>query len=369
MKDVATKRGVVHISDDVDGVDLDERGFVRSLKLRNHGEHKVELVIDCTGFRGLLTQQTLGEPFEPYEDYLLNDRAAVMQIPHEDPKVIETATRSTALSSGWVFRIPLYSRIGTGYIFSSKFISDDQACDELVKLYGAQAKGATPRIIRMRTGRVRNSWVKNCIALGLSSGFIEPLEATAIFMTDLAVRWLYHYLPTSDFEPALAAAYNAKVSTLFEEVRDFVQAHYYLNNRKDTPYWIAAREGIKLTPSLERYLSIWQTTMPQELDLNSSYLFGNNVYALLLIAKGFYRGKQLANAPYLNPAVWKQYLRVVWDAKRKHLDDLPSHYDLLNSIRDGKVEVPRQRKAPAIPFEDTAVNLPRPSLGDIRFRR
>ena len=191
LKDVATSRGVKHILDDVDAVNLDERGFVKSLNLRRQGEHAIDLVIDCTGFRGSILQQALGEPFEPYGDYLLNDRAAVVQIPHKDPNVIAPTTRATGFSAGWNFNIPLTTRVGTGYIFSSRFISDDEAIEELLAFYGDQAKGHEPRIIPIRTGRVHNAWVKNCVALGLASGFIEPLEATAIFMSDLGARWLH----------------------------------------------------------------------------------------------------------------------------------------------------------------------------------
>ncbi|HXZ68492.1 MAG TPA: tryptophan 7-halogenase, partial [Alphaproteobacteria bacterium] len=111
LKDVATKRGVVHILDDVDRIEQDERGFISKLHLRERGEHKVEFVIDCTGFRGVIAQQTLGESFLSYDKYLLNDRAAVIQVPHENPKIIEPATRSTALSAGWNFRIPMKNRL------------------------------------------------------------------------------------------------------------------------------------------------------------------------------------------------------------------------------------------------------------------
>ncbi|MEM7191856.1 MAG: tryptophan halogenase family protein, partial [Pseudomonadota bacterium] len=266
LKDVATKRGVNHILDDVDEVNLDERGFVKSLSLRERGEHNVDLVIDCTGFRGSILQQALGVPFEPYGAHLLNDRAAVMQMPHKDPAVIAPTTLATAFSSGWNFNIPLTTRVGTGYIFSSKFISDDDAKAELLAYYGDQAKDCEPRIIPMRTGRVRNAWVKNCVALGLSGGFIEPLEATAIFMTDLGVRWLANYLPSQDFEPELASAYNRHIHQVYEEVRDFVQLHYHLNNRQDTDYWKAAREDLVLSDRLQENLKVWQHATPEDLD-------------------------------------------------------------------------------------------------------
>ena len=331
LKDVATGRGVKHILDDVDEVNLDERRFVKSLSLRRQGEHAVDLVIDCTGFRGSILQQALGEPFEPYCDHLLNDRAAVLQMPHKDPSVIAPTTLATGFSAGWNFNIPLTTRVGTGYIFSSKFISDDDAKEELLTYYGDQAKGCEPRIIPMRTGRVRNAWFKNCVALGLSGGFIEPLEATAIFMTDLGVRWLTNYLPTQDFEPELAAAYNRHVRQVYEEVRDFVQLHYHLNNRQDTDYWKAAREEMILSDRLQENLKVWQHTAPEDLDLGSTFLFSSPVYTLLLIAKGFYKDRRLSRAPSLSRTAYERYRTSARKERPDQLAGLISHAEFLKT--------------------------------------
>ncbi|MFD0987946.1 tryptophan halogenase family protein [Methyloligella solikamskensis] len=331
LKDVATDRGVNHILDDVDEVNLDERGFVKSLSLREHGEHPVDLVVDCTGFRGSILQQALGEPYESYSDHLLNDRAAVVQIPHEDERIMAPTTRATGFKAGWNFNIPLTTRVGTGYIYSSKFLSDDEAVDELLEFYGDQAKGYEPRIIPMRTGRVRNAWVKNCVALGLSCGFIEPLEATAIFMTDLGARWLHHYLPTQDFEPELAAAYNRQVSQVYEEVRDFVQAHYHLNNRQDSEYWRVAREEMKLSDRLQENLKVWEHTTPEMMDLGTSYLFSAPVYTLLLIAKGFYKNRDLAKAQSLSRMAYERYRSEARKARPNQLEGLVSQAEFLKT--------------------------------------
>ena len=329
LKDVATSRGVKHVLDDVDAVNLDERGFVKSLTLRRQGEHAIDLVIDCTGFRGSILQQALGEPFEPYGDYLLNDRAAVVQIPNKDPRVIAPTTRATGLSAGWNFQIPLTTRLGTGYVFSSQFISDEKAIEELLAFCGERAKGLEPRIIPIRTGRVRNAWVKNCVALGLSSGFIEPLEATAIFMSDLGARWLQHYLPTQDFEPELAAAYNRQIRRVYEEVRDFIQLHYHLNNRHDTEYWRAARDGVKLSERLQENLKVWRHTTPEDVDLESAFLFGGPVYTLLLIAKGFYKDARLAKASSLNRAAYDKYRSSARNARPGQLAGLIGQAEFL----------------------------------------
>jgi Tryptophan halogenase len=347
LRDVATSRGVKHILDDVDEINLDERGFVKSLSLRREGEHNVELVIDCTGFRGAILQKALGEPFEPYGDYLLNDRAAVVQIPHKDPNVIAPTTRATGFKAGWNFNIPLTTRVGTGYIFSSKFLSDDEAMDELLAFYGDQAKGCEPRIIPIRTGRVRKAWVKNCVALGLSGGFIEPLEATAIFMTDLGVRWLQHYLPTQDFEPELADAYNRQVSRVYEEVRDFIQAHYHLNNRQDSEYWRTAREGMMLSDRLQENLKVWRRATPEALDLDSTYLFSSPVYALLLIAKGFYKDAHLAKAPFLSRSAYEKYRAAERKERPDQIAGLIGHAEFLKT--GGKAAGPVTSPPPLMP--------------------
>jgi flavin-dependent dehydrogenase len=361
LRDIATKRGVKHILDDVDAVNLDERGFVKSLSLRREGEHAIELVIDCTGFRGTILQKTLGEPYEPYSDYLLNDRAAVVQIPHKDPNVMAPTTRATGFSAGWNFNIPLTTRVGTGYVFSSQFISEDKAVEELLSFYGDQAKGCEPRVIPMRTGRVRNAWVKNCIALGLSSGFIEPLEATAIFMSDLGARWLRRYLPTRDFEPELAAAYNRQIERLYEEVRDLVQLHYHLNNRQDTEYWKAARDGVKLSDRLEENLKIWRHTTPEDLDLNSAFLFSSPVYTLVLIAKGFYKDAHLSSASTLNRQTYERYRNNVRADRPDQLNGLIGQAEFLKTggkAPAGPFLAPRPPEFAAFGASNTKIKLP-----------
>lgn len=369
LRDMAVKRGVKHVLDDVDEVNLDERGFVKSLQLRQTGEHPIELVVDCTGFRGSILQQALGEPFETYNDNLMNDRAAVMQIPHKDPNVIAPTTRATGFSSGWNFNIPLTTRVGTGYVYSSNFISDDKAIEELLAFYGDQAKGCEPRVIPMRTGRVRNAWVKNCVALGLASGFIEPLEATAIFMTDLGSRWMYHHMPTTDFEPELAAAYNRQISRLYDEVRDLVQLHYHLNNRQDSEYWKAARE-MKLSDRLSENLKMWRHTTPDAQDLDTAYLFSNPVYALVLIAKGFYKDRPLATANALSRGDYDRYRETIRRSRAQQLQGLVSQAEFLKTGGKAsagmRVGQPGAFKTSALGASQTKIKFPVQASGGRR---
>lgn len=332
LRDISVSLGVRHIRDDVTAVNLDERGYVASLGLKEQGQHPIEFVIDATGFAGLIINKALGEPFQPFDKYLVNDRAAVVQIPHEDPTQIAPITQAIAMSAGWRFSVPLYNRIGTGYIFSSKFTSDDEAITELKQHIGAQADGKDPRIIPMRIGKTRRSWVKNCVAIGLSSGFAEPLEATAIHSVDLAVRWLYAHFPDSDFSPALRKSYNRLVDEFYAEVIDFIVLHFHLNNRTDSEYWVAAREETPIPDSLAENLELWRHKMPRPSDFKTEHFFNTNTYLAALMGKGFYDDITL-DLPGVIEADWRQFIAARRAQNQQIVNQLPGHYELLQNIR------------------------------------
>ncbi|MEO1137669.1 MAG: tryptophan halogenase family protein, partial [Pseudomonadota bacterium] len=282
LQDHGKKLGIRQILDNVVDVKLDERGFVEALSLKENGEHPIEFVIDATGFASIIIGKVLGEPFESYEKYMPNDRAAVMQLPHNDPTQLEPASRATALKAGWSFRVPLFNRVGTGYIFSSKFLSDDEAIAELKEFTGAPEE-IEPRIIRMRIGKVRRSWVKNCLALGLSSGFVEPLEATAIYSVQVALQWLVRYFPDMDFNPAVTDRYNGLIDGLYEEIVNFISLLFCISNRGDTPFWKAARHELEIPEQLKENLNLWKSALPEELDLKTSTFFTPTSYRAALM--------------------------------------------------------------------------------------
>lgn len=335
LRDVGVARGVEHIRDDVEKVNLDERGFVSSLSLKERPAHPVQLVIDCTGFRGLVINKAMGEEFIPYSNYLMNDRALAVQIPHKDPTDLEPCTRSTALGAGWTWNVPLYSRVGTGYVFSSAHRTDEEATKEFLAYLGKTEDEAQPRAIPIRVGRTRNAFVKNCVAIGLSSGFIEPLESTAIYMIEMGIRWLFHYFPDTDFNPALAKRYNDVSSELYDEVRDFIVLHYALNNRTDSDYWIEAREKMPVPDSLTENLEVWKHALPFDYDLKSQKLFTYWNYMVVLFGKGFYpRNHQFASAGGLMRKDWETYIRNMRAKKRAMMAQLPGQYDLLQHLRN-----------------------------------
>lgn len=367
LRDLCVARGVEHIRDDVVDVEQDERGYITALQLKEREHLPVELVIDCTGFRGMLINKLLGEPFVDYSKYLANNRAAAVQIPHPDPNKIEPLTRSTALSSGWVWRVPLYNRIGTGYVFSSAHRSDDEACDELLthlRDIGSPAE-AEPRIIPIRVGRTRNPWVKNCVAIGLSGGFIEPLESTAIFMIEMSVRWLLAYFPDSDYAEPLRARYNRTANRLYDEVRDFICLHYALNNRSDSPYWIDARESLQTPDSLATNLELWKYALPTRHDLETTRLFSHRTYHAVLLGKQVYEtgygGGPPPSAANLRRDLWRDYVKKFRGTIDQAVRMLPDHKTLLTSLR-GELDPAAYAAGPKIPPKPQGPVIPRATV-------
>lgn len=350
LAEVAKARGVRHIRDRVEKVNLDERGFVSSLTLREQGDWPVELIVDCTGFRGLIINEALGEPFESFNDYLPNDRAIPIQIPHETPDKIDSVTTSTALSSGWSWHIPLQNRIGTGYVYSSKFISDDDAKKEFIQFLGPRAEGADPRVIKMRVGHTRRSWVKNCVAIGLSSGFIEPLESTAIMSVELQARWLLAFMPSTDFEEPLSKQFNWLTENLYGEVRDFLSMHFTQSDREDTPYWRAVRHEAKKSDSFAEHLELWKTALPSPADPRRKQVFNNWSVLCILMGKNFYKDANLGVTEIVPSITWQKYCDEVWQRKRATLNRIANHKRLVDALVKSAV-AGKSNMEPAVSLE------------------
>jgi len=337
MRDICISRGVKHVLEDVVHVEQDENGYISALELAESGRYETELVLDCTGFKGIIINEVLKEPFVSYARYLANDRAMAVQIPHPDPNKIPSLTRSYALGAGWVWRVPLYNRIGTGYVYSSAHRTDEEARDEFVAHLGDTWNGVEPRVIPMRVGRNRNAWVKNVVALGLSGGFIEPLESTAIHMIDTAVRWLITYFPDGDYPDPLRDRYNKLMNSLYDEVRDFICLHYALGNRTDSQYWIDAREALEVPDSLAENLELWRHTLPGPYDLEFDSLFSYGTYQAVLMGKRVYETGFAAPGFMRNlemrADLWSQYLKKARGTIDQMVHHMADHYTLLRELR------------------------------------
>ncbi|WFE40997.1 tryptophan halogenase family protein [Micromonospora sp. WMMD998] len=237
----ATARGVRHVVDNVAHVARDERGWIDHVVTDEHGTVTGDLFVDCTGFRGLLINQTLGTPFESFQDVLPNNRAVAVRVPREDATEMSPYTTATAMNAGWMWTIPLFRRNGNGYVYSDEFISPEEAEKELRAAVAPGRDDVPANHIRMRIGRNRESWVHNCVAIGLSSAFVEPLESTGIFFIQHGIEQLVRYFPDERWDPVQIAAYNDRIGRAVDGVKEFLVLHYRAAQREDTPYWKEAK--------------------------------------------------------------------------------------------------------------------------------
>jgi tryptophan halogenase len=235
LRKYSEQRGVTRTEGLVRDANLDpESGHILSLVLDDGRVVEGDLFIDCSGIRGLLIHKNLNTGFEDWSHWLPCDRA--MAVPSERFEKTLPFTRSIAHSAGWQWRIPLQHRNGNGLVYSSNHYTDDEAADILLDNLESKAL-AEPKIIPFRTGRTRKQWNRNVVAVGLSSGFLEPLESTSIHLIQSAVVRLLHLFPHDGVTPELMDEYNRQSQAEFEAIRDFIILHYHLNERDDSAFW------------------------------------------------------------------------------------------------------------------------------------
>jgi tryptophan 6-halogenase len=337
LKGWAMQRGVEQVVDDVVGVKLAEDGSICHLETRGHGPLEADLFVDCTGFRGLLINQALGEPFVSFADSLLCDSAVALQVPVDvAADGIEPYTTATALSAGWVWKIPLYGRIGTGYVYSSAFLSREQAESEFRRHLGPAADGCAPNHIRMRIGRCRSSWVKNCVAIGLASGFVEPLESTGIFFIQHGIEELVSHFPHGAPDPEMVRGYNRAVADCIDGVRDFLVLHYRASDRADTPFWQATKERIEVPAALDERLRLWRSRLPNGRNINPCFHgFEAYSYSVMLLGLSAYRPPVLPALAQLDEANARRAFRALRRKAQRLAAALPSQVEYLTHVRRG----------------------------------
>jgi hypothetical protein len=241
LRRFATARlGVVHVEGEMTEALLDDRGFITGLRTRAGDVLPGDLFIDCSGFRGLLINQAMGEPFVDMSDHLLCDRAVAAAVPNDDARYgVEPYTSAIAMRAGWTWKIPMLTRFGTGYVYSSRFTTQDEATEDFCRLWGLDPSTTRLNQVRFRVGRNRRAWVRNCVSIGLASCFLEPLESTGIYFIYAAIYQLAQHFPDATFDQTLIDRFNREIETMFDDCRDFIQAHFHYSPRVDTPFWEA----------------------------------------------------------------------------------------------------------------------------------
>lgn len=339
LRDYAVDRGVRQVVDDVVDVSLAPTGDIQYLQTNRHGQLTGDLFIDCSGFRGLLINQALGEPFMPFAESLLCNSAIAMQIPTDVAREgINPFTTATALSSGWVWDTPLYGRKGTGYVYSNAFLSPEEAEAEFRQHLGPAAADRPVRHISMRVGRTRNSWVKNCVAIGLSSGFVEPLESTGIFFIQHGIEELVSHFPDKTFQPSLRDSYNTAVANCIDGVRDFLTLHFYASDREDTPFWRATK-NVRLSPDLQEKLRLWKTRLPNNKNINPHYHgFESYSYSVMLLGLNYQPDRSLPVLDLMDNSRAALEFQAIQAKAMRLANSLPSQYEYLTQVMKSQQE-------------------------------
>ena len=255
LRGLCEQRGVMRHEGRIVGVEQDpDTGFVRGVTLESGARLEGDLYIDCSGFRGLLIEETLKTGYDDWSRYLPCDRA--WAAPCAATEAGGAYTRATAREAGWQWRIPLQHRVGNGYVFSTRFTTEAAARELLLRNLESPPL-AEPRLLRFTTGVRRKSWNRNVVAIGLSSGFLEPLESTSIHLIQLAITYLAELMPDLSFRPEDEAEYNRAMAREFEVIRDFLILHYHATERDDTPFWTYCRT-MEIPDSLRHKMDLFR---------------------------------------------------------------------------------------------------------------
>ena len=340
LANVASERGVRHISDTIESVKLDESGAIAGLVTRANGVISGTLYIDCTGLRAKLIGEALGQPFRSCRNSLLTDRAVTCQVPYENAATpIASYTIATAHESGWTWDIGLNNRRGVGYVYSSAH-SDDERAEKILRSYiGAAAADKSVRVLKFEAGYREHQWVKNCVAVGLSAGFFEPLESTGLMLIEVAAAMIADFFPWCADFAAPARLFNELMNRRFAKVVNFLKMHYCLSERAE-PFWQDNRLEAGIPDELQSLLSAWRHRPPCHFDFVSAHeTFPYCSYQYVLYGMGFRTDLAPARSRYTSSAAALQAFKQLRQIGQQAVADLPTHRALIDRIyRDGFAE-------------------------------
>lgn len=257
-------------------------GYVESLRLESGAVIDGDFFIDCSGFRGLLIEQTLKAGYEDWSQWLPVNKAVA--VPCESAGILLPYTRATAQEFGWQWRIPLQHRTGNGYVFCDTFLSDDEATENLLSRLDGKVT-ASPRVLSFVTGVRKKCWIKNCVAIGLASGFLEPLESTSIHLVQVAIAKLLTMFPQNHISDVMVDRFNREMLHEYTDVKDFLIAHYKVTDREDTDFWRYVKH-MDIPATLQEKLDTFRTRGDVMVRLDE--LFKEQSWFSVLVGQGLY---------------------------------------------------------------------------------
>lgn len=329
LRRYAEARGVVRHEGKIERVELDgESGDVAAVHLEDGSSVAGDLFVDCTGFRGLLIEDALQSGWTDWSHWLPCDRAIAVQCESVAP--LTPYTRSTAHSAGWQWRIPLQNRTGNGHVFCSAHMEEDEARDILLaNLDGAPV--GEPRTIRFTTGTRKQVWNRNVIAIGLSSGFLEPLESTSIHLIQTGIQRLLDYLPVSGFGDADRSNFNRRAAYEMERIRDFIILHYHANLREGQPFWDAMR-AMDIPDTLAEKLGMFRSG--GKIIRDQDELFDVPGWAQVMLGQGVEPQGWHPVADNLSREQLGQFLETIKGAYQRDVARMPPHGDYVRRLAE-----------------------------------
>jgi glycine/D-amino acid oxidase-like deaminating enzyme len=346
QKHCVEKLGVRHILDHVTSVNSASNGDIASVSTQLNGEIAGDLFVDCTGFKSLLLGEHYGIEFIECKHVLFNDTALATRVPYpSDDSPIASHTISTAQSAGWVWDIGLPTRRGVGHVFSSQYISDDAAEAELRNYIRESAPDIADELpvrkISIRPGHRQKFWHKNCVAVGLAAGFLEPLEASALVLVELSAAMISEQMPVNRHTMDIVAnRFNDKFHYRWQRIIDFLKLHYVLTKRTDSQYWIDNCKPETMSDELSSLLSLWEYQSPWHQDFTHvDEVFPSASYQYVLYGMGFKTQAPMTQRQSLNERVAQQHLQKNHQLTQKLVSGLPTNRELINSIRQHGLKV------------------------------
>ncbi|WP_340677324.1 tryptophan halogenase family protein [Paraglaciecola sp.] len=335
------KLGVTHIVDHVTHINSQANGDIASLTTAQHGDISGDLFIDCSGSKSLLLGQHYKVPFIECQETLFNDSALAVHVPYADENSpINSFTHSTAQTAGWIWDIGLPSRRGVGHTYCAAYISDELA-EQQLRAYISQTANQTVadslhvRKISFQPGYRAKFWQNNCVAIGLSAGFIEPLEASALALIELSAKMLSEQLPsTRQNMEIVAKRFNQKFTQRWQHIIDFLKLHYVLSKRSDSAYWLDNRDKQTIPDSLQELLAFWQYQPPSHYDNpHTEALFPAASFQYVLYGMGFASNVNLARKRHNKMTQAECLFNENMQRSKQLLTGLPSNRELLNKIK------------------------------------